>query len=186
MTQSGHEPGRNPAPKGKPPPPEATRGGVLLDFCFRGRSNKQCEQFNYTNSDNQHCECYGIVVQPIQLLLHGNASLFQIPVKRQGRRDNASSRLAFPVHKRKAPDRRQAAQSGSARRKTPPLGESCDGVPGPIEFRGSVGAAGATLPVVSCSEMAAQSSSSLYSSTRGVAHTGIACRAQSLERCGRT
>jgi hypothetical protein len=34
-------------------------------FCFRERSHKQCEQCNHTHSDNQHCECYGIVVQPI-------------------------------------------------------------------------------------------------------------------------
>src|SRR6266545_2478242 len=39
-------------------------------YCFRGRSNKQCEQSNHANSDNQHCECYGIVVQPMSLLLH--------------------------------------------------------------------------------------------------------------------
>jgi hypothetical protein len=39
-----------------------------------GGSNAQYEQSNRTESDNQHCERYRIVVQPIQLLLHGVAS----------------------------------------------------------------------------------------------------------------
>jgi hypothetical protein len=46
-------------------------------FCFRERSHKQCEQCNHTHADNQHCECYGIVVQPIQPLLHGTPPCFK-------------------------------------------------------------------------------------------------------------
>jgi len=34
-------------------------------------SNAQCEQCNHTHADSQHRECYRIVVQPMQLLLHG-------------------------------------------------------------------------------------------------------------------
>jgi len=28
-------------------------------------SNDQCEQFNYGDSDHQHCECYRIVIEPM-------------------------------------------------------------------------------------------------------------------------
>jgi hypothetical protein len=34
-------------------------------------SNAKCEQCNHTHSGNQHCECYRIVIQPMQPLLHG-------------------------------------------------------------------------------------------------------------------
>ena len=30
-------------------------------------SNDQCEQFNYADSDHQHCECYRIVIEPMPL-----------------------------------------------------------------------------------------------------------------------
>jgi hypothetical protein len=41
-----------------------SRGGArALQTLLFGRSNKQCEQFDNTHSDNQHCKCYGIVVQ---------------------------------------------------------------------------------------------------------------------------
>jgi hypothetical protein len=33
-------------------------------------SNAKCEQCNHTHSGNQHCECYRIVIQPMQPLLH--------------------------------------------------------------------------------------------------------------------
>jgi hypothetical protein len=38
---------------------------------FWQSSNAQCEQCNHTHSENQHCKCYRIVVQPMQPLLHG-------------------------------------------------------------------------------------------------------------------
>ena len=28
-------------------------------------SNDQCEQFNYGDSDHEHCECYRIVIEPM-------------------------------------------------------------------------------------------------------------------------
>jgi hypothetical protein len=28
-------------------------------------SNDQCEQFNYGDSDHQHCKCYRIVIEPM-------------------------------------------------------------------------------------------------------------------------
>jgi hypothetical protein len=56
-----------PAGLGADPGPQRVAG---FFYCFRRRSNKQCEQFNHANSDNQHCEGYGIVVQPMWLLLH--------------------------------------------------------------------------------------------------------------------
>jgi hypothetical protein len=34
-------------------------------------SNAQCEQCNHTHTDSQYCECYRIVVQPMQPSLHG-------------------------------------------------------------------------------------------------------------------
>jgi hypothetical protein len=77
-------------------------------------SNAKCEQCNHTHSGNQHCECYRIVIQPMQPLLHGKPPLF----KREGRRDNFSGRSWFRCE-------------GKRPRKTPPLGESCGGVPGP-------------------------------------------------------
>jgi hypothetical protein len=43
-------------------------------FAWCSRLDAQCEQSNHPHSDNQHCERYRIVVQPIQLLLHGTAS----------------------------------------------------------------------------------------------------------------
>jgi hypothetical protein len=56
----------------------------------RRGSNAQCEQSNHADSDKQHCECYGIVVQPIHLLLHGTPPCPN--PEREGRRDNASGR----------------------------------------------------------------------------------------------
>jgi hypothetical protein len=35
-----------------------------------GGSNAQSEQFNRADTDHEHCERYGIVVQPIPLRLH--------------------------------------------------------------------------------------------------------------------
>jgi hypothetical protein len=51
-------------PKETPP-----RGqGAVAGF---SSSNAKCEQCNHTHSGNQHCECYRIVIQPMQPLLHG-------------------------------------------------------------------------------------------------------------------
>ncbi len=65
--------------------------------CFFGRSNKQCEQSDHAHSDNQHCKCYGIVVQPIQPLLHDTPPCFPTPAEREDPGGNASGRLAFPI-----------------------------------------------------------------------------------------
>ena len=40
---------------------------TVIEFA---RSNAQCEQFDRTDTDHEHCERYGIVVQPIPLGLH--------------------------------------------------------------------------------------------------------------------
>src|SRR5215471_10233948 len=58
-------------------------------------SNAQCEQCNHTHSDSQHCECYRIVVQPMQPLLHGAPPCSASCSKREGCRDNFSGRLEF-------------------------------------------------------------------------------------------
>jgi hypothetical protein len=51
--------------------PRMTGVSALQNFAVRGRSHKHSEQFNHTNSDHEHCKCHGIVVQPVQPLLHG-------------------------------------------------------------------------------------------------------------------
>src|SRR5262249_5807295 len=40
---------------------------TVIEFA---RSKAQCEQFDRTDTDHEHCERYGIVVQPIPLGLH--------------------------------------------------------------------------------------------------------------------
>jgi hypothetical protein len=42
----------------------------VAGFWHSRRSNKQCEQLDHADSDHEHCECYGIVVQTVQPLLH--------------------------------------------------------------------------------------------------------------------
>src|SRR5262245_53485544 len=43
------------------------KGGLVT-----AASNDQCEQFNYADSDHQHCECYRIVIEPMPpLYVHG-------------------------------------------------------------------------------------------------------------------
>jgi len=87
-------------------------------------SNAQCEQCNHTHTDSQHCECYRIVVQPMQPLLHGappcSASLvsekaaeitsraaLSSALQKGGRpRDRYGSRPATPVLRRAADCRR--------------------------------------------------------------------------------
>ena len=65
---------------------------------LEGRLHKRCEQSNNTHSDNQHSDCYGIVVQPVQPLMHGTPPVPN-PAGREDPRGNASGRLAFPVHR---------------------------------------------------------------------------------------
>ena len=90
----------------KTPPTDATRGGVrALQTLLFGRSNKQCEQSNHAHSDNQHCKCYGIVVQPIQPLLHDTPPLRS----ETATKTMPSGRLAFPCPSRKCAGSRQAA-----------------------------------------------------------------------------
>jgi hypothetical protein len=62
-------------------------------------SNAQCEQCNHTHADNQHRECYRIVVQPMQPLLHGAPLCSASSSKREGRRDNFSGHLEFRCSK---------------------------------------------------------------------------------------
>jgi hypothetical protein len=64
-------------------------------------SNAQCEQCNHTHTDSQHCECYRIVVQPMQPLLHGAPPCSASSGKREGRRDNLSARLGFRCSERR-------------------------------------------------------------------------------------
>jgi hypothetical protein len=90
---------------------------------FWQSSNAQCEQCNHTHSENQHCKCYRIVVQPMQPLLHGTPR-FRSMV---GNRDNLSGRLGFRCSERKAPER--LSQAAGNQRQNPPLGEGCGGVP---------------------------------------------------------
>jgi hypothetical protein len=74
-------------------PTDATRGRVrALQTLLFGRSNKVCEQSNHAHSDNQHCKCYGIVVQPIQPLLHDTPPLRS----ETATKTMPSGRLAFP------------------------------------------------------------------------------------------
>ena len=42
-------------------------------FCIGSkvtRSNAQCQQFNHADPDQQHGECYRVIVEPISLLVH--------------------------------------------------------------------------------------------------------------------
>ncbi len=79
-------------PNGRPQKP---RVGVLAG------SDAQCEQCNHTHTDSQHCECYRIVVQPMQPLLHGAPPCSASSNKREGRRDNFLARLEFRCSKRR-------------------------------------------------------------------------------------
>ncbi len=65
-------------------------------IAVRGRSHKQCEQFNHANSDHEHGECHGIIVQPVQPLLHGTPPCSPTLGEREDPRNNASGGLAFP------------------------------------------------------------------------------------------
>jgi hypothetical protein len=76
--------------------PKIVAAGTLQDFCFSKASHKQREQFNHTNSDHEHCECHGIVLQPVQPLLHGTPLCSQPRWARAAQSDNASGRPAFP------------------------------------------------------------------------------------------
>ena len=99
----------------KTPPTDATRGGVrALQTLLFGRSNKQCEQSNHAHSDNQHCKCYGIVVQPIQPLLHDTPPLRSETATKA----MPSGRLAFPLSIKKVrrePAGRSVFRVGSCR-----------------------------------------------------------------------
>jgi hypothetical protein len=72
---------------------------------FWQSSNAQCEQCNHTHSENQHCKCYRIVVQPMQPLLHGTPRFRSMVGKRERHRDNLSGRLGFRRSERTAPER---------------------------------------------------------------------------------
>jgi hypothetical protein len=73
---------------------------------FWQSSNAQCKQCNHTHSENQHCKCYRIVVQPMQPLLHGTPPRSRSIVgKLERHRDNFSGRIGFRCSERKAPER---------------------------------------------------------------------------------
>jgi hypothetical protein len=89
-------------PTDRPNENPATRQPAVAGF--EPGSNAQCEQCNHTHSGNQHCECYRIVIQPMQpLLLHGvPLPVPNCPGKREGRRpDNFSNRLEVPPFKKR-------------------------------------------------------------------------------------
>jgi hypothetical protein len=57
-------------------------------------SNAQSEQFNRTDTDHEHCERYGIVVQPIPLGLHDTPPGSRI-ISRTGRQIGSNARRNF-------------------------------------------------------------------------------------------
>ncbi len=85
----------------KTPPPDATDDGVsaLQDFAVRVRSHKQCEQSNHTHSDHEHCECHGVVVQPVQPLLHGTPPCSPTLVSERAPETTPPAALRSPVHR---------------------------------------------------------------------------------------
>ena len=76
--------------------PRMTGVSALQDFAVRGRSHKQSEQFNHTNSDHEHCKCHGIVVQPVQPLLHGTPPCSPTLVSERDPETTPPAALAFP------------------------------------------------------------------------------------------
>jgi hypothetical protein len=81
-----------------PPNKPATEATRVAD------SNAQCEQCNHTHTDSQHCECYRIVVQPMQPLLHGTPPLFRIIlVSEKAAETTSSAALGSAVHKGRHP-----------------------------------------------------------------------------------
>jgi hypothetical protein len=87
---------------------------AALQTLLFGRSNKQCEQCNHAHPDNQHCKCYGIVVQPIQPLLH-----LRLPVPnpwgaRGPQRQRFRSLRVPPVHKEKHPPGSRETRSNTS------------------------------------------------------------------------
>jgi hypothetical protein len=57
-------------------------------------SNAQSEQFNRADSDHEHCERYGIVVQPMPLCLHDTPPGSRI-ISRTGRQIGSNARANF-------------------------------------------------------------------------------------------
>ena len=72
-------------------------------------SNAQCEQCNHTHTDSQHCECYRIVVQPMQPLLHGAPPCSASSSKRAA---EITSRAALSSAVQKGADRGNAVVPG--------------------------------------------------------------------------
>jgi hypothetical protein len=89
-------------------PPQGTprhRGNGRNEFWQS--SNAQCEQCNHTHSENQHCKCYRIVVQPMQPLLHGTP-----PVSDQSWESESATETTCPVALGSAVQKGRAAQTG--------------------------------------------------------------------------
>ena len=63
----------------------------------RWDSNAQCEQFNYSDSDHQHGECYQIVVKPISSLVHDTPPCSRFINQMCGRDSQAVNRALMPA-----------------------------------------------------------------------------------------
>jgi hypothetical protein len=95
------------------PPTRVTR--------FWQSSNAQCEQCNHTHSENQHCKCYRIVVQPMQPLLHGTPPVpDQLWVSDSATERTSAAALGSAVQKGRHPS--GSVQAAGNQRKNPPLG----------------------------------------------------------------
>src|SRR6516225_6573957 len=77
--------------------PTAARAGPARSYADlrAGRGpNDQCEQFNYADSDHQHCKCYRIVLEPMApLYVHETPSL-----RVEGRPQQADHRLKLELN----------------------------------------------------------------------------------------
>src|SRR6516225_10038506 len=83
-------------------------------------SNDQCEQFNYGDSDHEHCECYRIVIEPMPpLYVHDTLACHSTTVAL-----NAKAR-ASNSYRRSKRDRGKREPISSSRRL--PNAQSCVG-----------------------------------------------------------
>jgi hypothetical protein len=61
-------------------------------------SNDQCEQFNYGDSDHQHCECYWIVIEPMPpLYVHDTPACHSTTVALNAKATTSNSLAAASV-----------------------------------------------------------------------------------------
>ena len=99
-------------------------------------SNAKCEQCNHTHSGNQHCECYRIVIQPMQPLLHGKPPC-----------------LSEKAAETTSPAGVGTAVKESVQGKPHHWAKVVAGFPAPVLLGSEIsfGATGATLPAETCS-----------------------------------